>query len=283
MKTRILTFSLFMVLCFASAMVFGLSGLTENIGQGEINWEDGIITVIGTGAASPDANKTVAPLLAKRAAMLDAYRNAVEVLNGIRVRSGSLMKDFTLVNDEVSGEVQGFIKGGQFERPTYDSEGRCEIVLHLPVGGHTGLTSVIYEPAKQNIPATEIAPEVILDNTTIIPNYTGLIIDARGLGVKPALCPQVFDADGYILYGPNMVDISAPGFTTIVAYSKTMEHAKNLTRIGRNPFVVKATGVVKGNGEVADVIIGSEDSKTFRQSKTKNTIIATAAVVIIIN
>jgi hypothetical protein len=80
-----------------------------------------------------------------------------------------------------------------------------------------------------------------------------------------------------------MVDISAPGFTTIVAYSKTMEHAKKLARIGNNPLVVKATGVVKGNGEVADVIIGSEDSKTFRQSTTKNTVISTAAVAIVVN
>jgi hypothetical protein len=295
MKTRNIIniiISLFMIIGFTGAMAFGLTGLTENIGQGEINWESGIISVTGVGAAPPDANRTVAPLLAKRAAMLDAYRNAVEVINGIRVRSGSFMKDFTIVSDEVSGQVEGFIKGGRFDKPVYDSEGRCEIVLNLPVGGHAGLTSVIYDPVKQSLPAAPVTPAMPDDTFTgedmtgNIPEavaYTGLIIDARGLGVKPALCPQVFDTDGYLLYNANMVDITAPGFTTVAAYSKTMEHAKSLSRVGNNPLIVKATGVVKGSGEAADVIIGSSDSIIFRQSSSKDTIISSAAVAIVVN
>lgn len=277
MKTRFLILSLLVISCFTGATVFGLAGLTETIGQGEVDWEKGLITVTGVGAPPENASEATAPLLARRAAMLDAYRNAIEVINGVRIRSGSVMKDYTIASDEVSSIVEGFVKGGQFEEPTYDSKGRCEIVLHLPIGGHTGLTSVIYTSVQENAAPAQSDPAAQVP-------YTGLIIDARNLGIRPALYPQVFDADGFLVYGQTMVNVSDPNFSTIAAYSKTLENAKTLARIGDNPLIIKAIGAVKAaSGEPTDIIIGSEDSKVFHETVTRNEIVSKAAVAIIIN
>jgi hypothetical protein len=270
-------------LMFTYSIAFGIAGLSESIGQGQVDWENGVIIVTGEGAPPENASKAAAPLLAKRAAIMDAYRNAAEIVAGIRIHAGSYVKDATSQSDEISGRVDGFIRGGQFEKPVYDSEGRCTIVLHLPVGGHKGLTSLLYDQANQMTPDSPAAPVVTPENNMDF-SYTGIIIDARNYGVRPALYPQIFDADGYLLYGQSMVNVIDPGFSTIVAYSKTLDNAKTKARIGDKPLIIKATGSVKAaNGEITDVIIGSEDSKTFRMIAGKNDLLSKAAVVIVIN
>lgn len=283
MKLRFLIGLLVWGMVFTGSIAFGMTGLSENIGQGQVDWEKGIIIVTGEGAPPETASKAAAPLLAKRAAIMDAYRNAAEMVAGIRIRAGSYVKDATSQSDEISGSVEGFIRGGQFEKPVYDSEGRCTIVLHLPVGGHKGLTSILYDQAKQMTPDSPAAPMVTPDNTVDF-SYTGIIIDARNYGVRPALYPQIFDTDGYLLYGQSMVNVIDPGFSTIAAYSKTLDNAKTMARIGNKPLIIKATSSVKAaNGEITDVIIGSEDSKTFRMIAGKNDLLSKSAVVIVIN
>jgi hypothetical protein len=283
MKTKLWLIGLLVCSIVFGSAVFGIDGLSENIGQGQVDWEKGVITVIGEGAAPENASKASAPLLAKRAAIMDAYRNAVEVINGIRIRSGSYVKDYTVQSDEIAGTVDGFIKGGQFEKPVYDSEGRCTIVLHLPVGGHKGLSALLYDPVKQTTSNYPTPVDDTVDNTQDV-SFTGVIIDARNFGIRPALYPQVFDTDGFLLYGQTVANVADPGFTTIVAYSKTLESAKSLTRIGNNPLVIKATGSVKSsNRETTDVIVSSEDSKKIRSLTNKNDLLSKAAVVIVIN
>lgn len=283
MKLKFLIGLFVLSMIFTYSIAFGMIGVSENFGQGQVDWENGVITVTGEGAPPENASKAAAPLLAKRAAIMDAYRNAAETVAGIRIRAGSYVKDATSQSDEISGSVNGFIRGGQFEKPVYDSEGRCTIVLHLPVGGHKGLTSILYDQAKQMTPDSPAAPEVTPDSNVDFP-YTGIIIDARNYGVHPALYPQIFDADGYLLYGQSMVNVVDPGFSTIVAYSKTLDNAKTKARIGDKPLIIKATGSVKAaNGEITDIIIGSEDSKTFRMISSKNDLLSKAAVVIVIN
>jgi len=224
---------------------------------------------------------------------LDAYRNAAEVIAGIRIHAGSYVKDATSQSDEISSSVDGFIRGGQFAKPEYDSAGRCTIVLHLPVGGHKGLISILSDQVKEMTPNSPTAPAATPNSSaapltspdnTVESSYTGIIVDARNFGVRPALYPQIFDADGYLLYGQSMANITDPGFTTIVAYSKTIDNAKTMTRIGNNPLIIKATGSVKAvNGETTDVTVGSDDSKIFRKAAAKNDLLSKAAVVIIIN
>lgn len=285
-------FSLVSLLLFLAVPILAITGLTEEVGgQGEVDWEKGIIYVTGVGAPPEGASKAVAPLLAQRAAKADAYRNAAEAIEGVRVCSRTIVKDYTVNSDEIVTGVQGVIKGAQFQKPTYDSEYRCEIVLVIPIGGQKGLASVISDSAQKTL--TEInagmpTPEPMPSDTSDVSMpgkpYTGLVIDARGLGVKPALYPQIFDVDGYLLYGPTMANMELPEFTTMVAYSRTIEKAMTMPRVGANPLKVVATSAVKApNGETTDIVLNTETTKAFRQATVQGDLLAKAAVVIVIN
>jgi hypothetical protein len=283
--------SLVGMLLYQVAAVFALSGYTEQVGQGEVDWEKGVIRVTGVGAAPEGASKATAPLLAQRAAKADAYRNAAEVIEGVRVCSRTMVSDFTVSSDEIVTGVQGLIKGGQFEKPTYDSENRCEIVLVIPIGGQKGLSMLVSDSAQQTLaanPSPSPLPVAATVTATAAPiptgPYTGIVIDARNLGVRPALYPQVFDVDGYLLYGQSMVNKEQPEFTTMVAYSRTLDKATAMPRVGNNPLKLTATSVVKAsNGETTDVVLNSEASKAFRQATAQGDLLSKASVVLIIN
>jgi hypothetical protein len=282
MKTKIFALILFFMLCFLNVMVFGLYGmLDESISnKGQISWEKGTISVIGRGAAKLDANKAVAPILAERAAITVAQRNALEILEGVRVCAGTYVKDLTLESDIIRTQVEGLIKGAQVGSSVY-SDGVCTVTLIVPVGS---LTSLMLEQMNQksSLSVPSVAPDIIPENTDSSIAYTGLIIDARNLGVKGALSPQVFEADTHFLvYGASLVKVDK----SIVIYARSLEKVKedNQERLGNNPLVVKAVGAIKVNGEATDVIISTEDSETFRKAQTRDEICANAAVAIIIN
>ena len=277
-----LTCSLLLIL---AAGVLSSTAVVEQVGAGEIDWETGVIRVMGYGAAPRGLPGAVGRLLAQRAAKADAYRNALEVIEGVRVRSETLVENYTVVSDEIRLSMQGFIKGGRFERVSFDMENTCEIMLVLPLGGEKGLSSLLFNTVQQ-LPTTPTAPpvEILPRPTEITRRYTGIVIDTRGLDVKPALYPQVFDVDGYLLYGPAMVSVDRDDFSTMVAYSRSLEKGLAMPRVGGNPLLLKAADAVRGNGgEATDIVLGREAAALFRQAVAGNDLLAKAAVVFIID
>ncbi len=263
----------------------------ETYDKGQIDWEKHVITVTGYGAPPPNAPEATAQLLAMRAAKADAFRNALEVIEDVRVSSSTTVENMMITNDQIRTNVQGFVKGGQFGEPSYDFKGICTITLILPISGQSGLTSLIYDtvkskPAPPMLPPDLAAPPAAVEAPAPAPAlpFTGIIIDARAVGIKPALYPQIFDADGYLLYGPTVANTQSAEYTTIVAYSRSIESAKVMPRVGDNPLQLTATNSVKAsNGETTDIILNSAASKAFRDAAAAGDILAKQAIVIIIN
>src|SRR5437660_12829839 len=80
--------------------------------KGEIDWNRRVL--VGHGQGAPDLNApsvAVARLGAERAAKLDAYRNALESLQGMQVQSGGTVG--ALLHDDAAllGRVDGTLKG----------------------------------------------------------------------------------------------------------------------------------------------------------------------------
>lgn len=75
--------------------------------------EDGLIVATGFGAA--DLSKVPfeqqAKVMAKRAAQLDAQRNLVEQIKGLRLTGGTIMEDFEVTSDKVGTRVKAVLKG----------------------------------------------------------------------------------------------------------------------------------------------------------------------------
>ena len=98
----------------------GPGEVVQAVGNGEVNWSQGIITAKGSGVPPKEArNIAQARLMTERAALTDARRNLLEVLKGVRVDSVTEVENFMMKSDQIRLQAEGFIQGSvelkQFE------------------------------------------------------------------------------------------------------------------------------------------------------------------------
>ena len=94
--------------------------------------------VRATGSGIPPANVTdpeQARLLAERAAEVDAKRNLVEKIYGVRVDSSTYVRDYAVQHDEVSTRLNAFLQGASRVDTRYLEGGLVEVDVEAPLGG----------------------------------------------------------------------------------------------------------------------------------------------------
>jgi len=71
-------------------------------------------------------------LMAKRAAQADAYRQLGEEIKGIKISSDTYVRDYVAESDQISTELDAFIKGLKMTgRPRYLDDGSCEVDVQV--------------------------------------------------------------------------------------------------------------------------------------------------------
>src|SRR5512141_39645 len=187
------------IVIIASVMCISLGGISSEqlmgtvkdveqaVGSsGKVDWTTGVLTAVGIGAppAQP-ANAAQARAMAERAAQVVAYRNLLEAVKGVRVDSTTTVENFIVTSDVIRTEVSGIIQGAMIMDKKYMSDGSVEVTVGMRL---TGALADALLPKTLPTPPTGLAG-------TLAPAapgqmYTGLIVDARGLGVKPAMAPK---------------------------------------------------------------------------------------------
>ena len=111
--------------------------------------------------------------------------------------------------------------------------------------------------------------------------YSGLIIDARGTEVTPAMSPKVYDPEGREVYGSAYVSREFAVSQGMVGYVKELERARESDRVQGNPAVVKAVRAEGPNR--ADVVISQEDADAIRAAAQQQTFLREARVMIVLD
>lgn len=72
-------------------------------------------------------------LMAKRAAKLDALRNLLEQVHGVRIKSDTTVRDFVSQSDDMRARVNSFIQGARVvsERPLGDGSYEVEVEIDI--------------------------------------------------------------------------------------------------------------------------------------------------------
>ena len=94
-----------------------------------------VITVKGEGV-SPCKNNTCSSaqgiVLARRAAIVDAYKNLAEKIYGIKIEGRDTVQNMILQNSELKSYVEGQIKGANIEKEYY-KDGVYVIFMSLKI------------------------------------------------------------------------------------------------------------------------------------------------------
>lgn len=236
------------------AMVWAQGEVVQQFDQGSINWSTGKVVAVGIGAPpSKPANMAQARAMARRAAITVARRNLLEISQGVQVDSMTLVKDFTVKSDIIRTSVQGVVRNAQVIDTAYMSDGSVEVTMVMSLGGEFANVILPPPPVGTEFPMPPSGTEMPSSQV-----YTGMVIDARGLGARPAMAPKIVDESGKEIYGSAMVNREFAVQQGMVGYAKDLSAAQGNNRVTDRPVTIKAlrtSGAAK-----CDVVISDSDA-----------------------
>jgi len=260
------------------------SKVAESVGdKGIINYEDQYVEVVGIGAP-PERyyGKPQARPLCVRAAETVAKRDLLEIVEGVRIDSETLVKDYVVESDTIRATVTGIVKNAQrVGEPVYMSDGTCEVKVRMYMKGpfmQAILPKAITDDKKTDTPPPKIKVRPTPPGAEI---YTGLVVDARGLGARPAMSPKIFDELGREVYGSLVVSKEYAVQQGICGYARDLSSAQSNPRVTNNPLTVKAISA-EGTGK-SDIKISNEDANKIRAAKENLTFMQKCRVMIVLD
>ena len=190
------------------------------------------------------------------------------------------MNQAMLQNDQVTSHVQGKVAGLRLiGQPKYFSDGSISVKMAGRLREIVPAELYMTGPPRELAPPSAVGAASVVINTSRV--YTGLIIDAKGTGVLPAMSPKVLDPAGREVYGSSYVGREYAIAQGIVGYAKEVSSARSNDRVKGNPLVIKATGT-KGPHQ-ADVQISQADADALRQIAQSQNFMRESRVMIVLD
>lgn len=231
--------------------------------------------------------------LARRAAIVDAYRLLAETIKGVQVDADTTIESLIVQSDVVHTNVSALIKGAKIVAEGKGDDGGYYVMMSLPMFGEKqSLASAVLPEATKSI-ISEPAPKVDEKSTPLTKEevkevrsvtYTGVVVDASGLGLEATFSPVIFDTNGRAIYGMKNINKDYAISKGMVEYSNDVQVAAGgSTRAGANPLVVKATAVKGGGNSInpVNVVVSVEDGDKILLANEKAPLLNECAVVFV--
>lgn len=282
-------------------------GYMQSVGSaGNVNWTDQVIRSTGIGAPNPNLPLASQRAGALRAAKMDALRNLLETVKGIYLTSETLVENAMLSSDVISTRVEGALKGFSVVDTRYLSTGDVEVEVEAPLTGiimdallpsqtggatlQTGAQWVCPTCGQPVSPGTQLAggaQPVKVGGAAAAASmggsatYTGLIVDARGLGLRPAMAPTVLDEQGDEVYGSRYVSREYAVDIGMAGYEKDINRAARNERVTDNPLIVQ--GVKAAGPNKTDVVVSAADASKIHSAAANMNFLERCKVMLILD
>jgi len=248
---------LFLVLCFAAAYADTLDYAHQAVVVMSI--ESGPVNVQGTAdlakraievlkTASYDRDWTVAAYLSSH----PLAERKLERINLDSRRAGTKFLSDGAISEEYDYPLVGAVLS-LILPPT--GGGRLLGRTACPVCGQP------WPEGKEPPPGVTLVPY----EDGSVPEYSGILIDARGLGFRPALFPRAVVESGDVVIGPEFASAERLAQAGAFAYFRDRSEALTSERIGASPLVVRALRV-SGNNQ-CDLVVSQYEAARIHGSK----------------
>ncbi len=277
-KSKVLTIFclLFSIVLFTfSALASDSTDVIQKVGHGQINWTEKVVVATGTGAPDLKApNVSVARIGAERAAKLDALRNILEALKGVKITANASIADRMGQSNDISAQVQGMARNFKVVDTRYYSDGGVDVVVQMEITSQ--LRALLFPKNKKKEKKV-----VKKEGEKLKTKYTSLIVIASKLGLVPAMAPKILNQKGKKIYGAEMVEPSILESKGVSTYCKTLKIAKKRKITGKKPLIIKA--VKLADGSKSDLVIKGEDAKKLEAIDLDTTFLKEAKVIFVTN
>lgn len=253
--------------------------LIEHQENGSVNWSSGSLVAKGIGIPpSSSSSSSAAKAMAGRAAKAVALRNLLELVQGVRVDSTTTVKNYVVQSDEIQTSVKGLVKNAQEIKRAVFPDGSVEVTLSMELWGDHSLLSSLAPPNERGHSS---GPDYRGQNSM---GYSGVVLDARGLTLKPVAFPSLLDpgkkailstqekkrlkgqSQGGAQYFMRKESLSLSGVWSSHLAVDKKETLSSSKRVGPRPLVIK--GLAKAGSFQSDIIVSANDAKKIREDKT---------------
>ncbi len=267
--------------------------------EGEIDWSKGALSATGVGLMPRDEpNRARTYLKARGYARLDALANLLMLIDRVQIDARYTGADYMAQSEEIRATVSGFLRGAMVtdERKIYiEGQEAVQVTVSIPMHGQRGLSNALLKPPAAAPLTPEPEPklprlEILRPNLSISDappqvegNYTGLIIDARGLNVQPAMAPRILKADGTPIYGVGNYSPDLIVEQGLAAYYKDLDAARRDSRAGSNPLILRPIGVYRRAVATTDVVLSDADAARLLEENKRTGFLDKLRVVFILD
>ncbi|MBN2159274.1 MAG: hypothetical protein JW807_07750 [Spirochaetes bacterium] len=245
-----------LIMIITALSMFDVSARVKPGPDDSVEWGKGVIVAFGTarvpisGLGKPVSDEEENAEISLNRGRVGAYRKAREravanlarLVRDIRVDADTTLSDLLDRNEDVQSRIGNIIstRVKVVEYPVDFATSGCR--AELKIGDI--LNAVPYTYPADDFP-------IRIDNP-IATDYTGLIINAKGLPVRPMILPSVYSEEGLEVYGRFNVDIRQAGKFGIVAYAFSEDDAMKFRAAGAHPYYTVALKEMKGCPVLSD-------------------------------
>jgi len=278
---------------------------TQPIGDdGSVDWSQQKIKATGIGAPNPNSPPGAQRAGAITAAKSDALRNLLATARGMFLTSETTVNNAIVENDVIKTRVEGYMRGFTVVDTRYMSDQSVEVDVEVPLsgiadavlpqafgGGRLISGQPVCPMCGQPWPQGKaVPPGVQLVNPSAgsqMPAsstggaFTGLVIDAKGLGVMPAMAPKVVNESGEEIYGSKYVSREFAVKQGMVGYDKDVNAARSNQRVTNNPLVIK--GLKAGGANSTDIVVSNADAQRIHAAAQSQNFLDKCRVMVILD
>lgn len=252
-----------------------------------------------------------------RAAKVDAMRNLLEQVSGVRIDSETIVRDSILESDVIKTKINGIVRGAKVVRRYVDEVGCFHVEMELPVYGETNsLASAVIPrmervsfpepevfaapPVQPSATATAITSTAVTNQDSITtpkkPPYTSNTMSNKPSYVnKPAVTANytgvIVDCQGLgletamapAIFGPNhkmVYGVQNFSHEQVIAngyVGYSKSVSSGVERAGSNPLIIKAVSV-EG---FCSPVISDKDAAMLLEANKKTGFLSKGNVVLV--
>jgi hypothetical protein len=243
-----------------------------------IDWNRQVIITNSLGVPNTNLPQASWRTSAVRAARLTAARDLLEALKGIAITSTTTVENAMVTSDVIRSKVEGIVRDFVILDTKYYESMDVGYVVEMSLTGAL-VDALLPEDTGSRAPARTGG-----GGTGVRPGggvVSGLIVDASGLTVTPAMAPKILDEAGQVVYGTELVNREYAVQIGVAGYHNDLAAARQSERVAGNPLVVKALRTAGPNR--CDLVIATADADRIRQLAGNQPFLDQCKVMIIVH
>jgi len=271
------------VLTLLFLMTLSVFGYTDNSievieqkEKGSVNWSRGVVQAKGIGIPLPKIpENSNARTVALTDAKLNAFRIILEIIRELRINGTTVVGDYEIQEPAIMSKIENMVKSAKVVKKEYLTDGTVKIEMEVNLRG--GFAQLVL---PNDIKPLDSITFVTM-NKTSSPVFTGLVVDAKGLGVRPVMVPRILDENNQEVYGSAFVSREYAVQQGMSGYARNLKESLNNQRVADHPLVVKGLKTL-GPGR-SEIVISNADASKLRSTSESLYFMKKCRVIIVVD